>query len=72
MLHIFYKYVVESRICSAAASEPETQKTEQSNKEGWLCAGDCSGAPEADCAKTNAPSTAVISVTAAHSSSLIQ
>ncbi|XP_072244676.1 protein prenyltransferase alpha subunit repeat-containing protein 1 isoform X2 [Leuresthes tenuis] len=53
MFHIFHQSVVESTICfsasfGTAASKPETKETD---KEGWLCAGDCSGA---DCKKRNA------------------
>jgi len=45
MLYIFYKSVVKSSICfaasvGAAASEQRLVETKQTDKEGWLCAGD--------------------------------
>ena len=40
-----------------AASEPET---EQTDKEGWLCADDYYEAPVADCAKENTTKPVVL------------
>ena len=57
--------LVESAICFEAISlgrsswandskQTNKKKTEQTDEEGWLCAGDCSGVPGADYAKRNA------------------
>ena len=48
MLHIFYESVVASEIFFAAicwGSSIRASDTEQADKVGWICAGDCSGAP---------------------------
>jgi len=41
---IFYKTLAESVFCFAAICWGSSIKeTEQTDEEGWLCAGDCSG-----------------------------
>jgi len=40
-------------LVGAAATEPETKETEQTDKEGWLCPGYCSGGPGSDSRKKN-------------------
>jgi len=61
MLHILYKSLVESTICSAASvgisriKATDGRDLKKLNKiiKCLLCAGDCSGAPGADNAKDN-------------------
>jgi len=58
-LNIFCKSIVESAVCFAAiywGSSIRARNSKKLNydKEGWLCAGDCNGAPGHDYKNKNA------------------